>query len=418
MHRGEGRPALAAAWLLFILLTSLMLLRPVREALGLARGIENVRRLFLVTVLCTVPLVPLFGWLVARCPRRKLMGVSLRVCAGLLAAFFVGLTVLPEPARNLVAAVYYVFHSVFNLFVISLFWAFMADHFSLAESKRLFPAIALGGSVGAIAGSLVSWQLVRTLGVNTLFLLAAVLLEVAVFAASCFCHVREPTEEPSGNNRPIGGSWLEGFESLSRSSYLRGIGLYEVLIGVASTFLYFTSLKLVAAATDSTAQQTSLFAHINLWTQLATLAAQAFLAARVMRFAGVGAALALLPLLAIGGFTLLAVIPTLLVFTLVNALFRAVQQGVSGPAQQTLFTVLTREDKYKAKALLDTVGYRAGDALGAYAERLLGMLGPGLYPLAGAVLGLSGLWLVLCRFLGRRQAGLAIAPLDRSSSST
>jgi AAA family ATP:ADP antiporter len=319
---------------------------------------------------------------------------------------------LPEPARNLVAAVYYVFHSVFNLFVISLFWAFMADHFRLEESKRLFPAIALGGSVGALVGSLISWQLVRTLGVNSLFLLAAALLEVAVFAAGRFCQIREPAAAPPGNNRPIGGSWFEGFEALYRSSYLRGVGLYEVLVGVASTFLYFTGLKLVAATTDSTAQQTALFAQINLWTQLATLAAQAFLAARVMRFAGVGAALALLPFLAIGGFTLLAVVPTLLVFTLVNAGFRAVQQGVSGPAQQTLFTVLSREDKYKAKALLDTVGYRTGDALGAYAERLLGMLGPGLYPVAGAVLGLSGLWLALCRFLGRSQAQLARVPSD------
>jgi len=164
---------------------------------------------------------------------------------------------------------------------------------------------------------------------------------------------------------------------------------------------------LVAASTASTAGQTALFAHINLWTQVATLAAQALLATRIMRFAGVGCALAVLPMLAVSGFAVLALAPTLVAFTIVNSLFRAAQQGIAGPAQQTLFTVLRREDKYKAKSLLDTLGYRAGDALGAYLERVLALVGPGVFPLAASVLGLASVWLVLCAFLDRAQARLA-----------
>ncbi|HNU99910.1 MAG: MFS transporter [Verrucomicrobia bacterium] len=407
IRAGEGRAVLAAAVLFFVLLTSLMLLRPVREALGLARGVESVRQLFFVTVLSTLPLVPLFGWLVSRCSRRRLMRVSLHGCAGILVAFFIGLTLLPESPRLLVAAVYYIFHSVFNLFVISLFWAFMVDHFNLAQSKRLFPAIALGGSLGAIAGSLISWRLVAYFGVNGLFLLAAALLEAAVWLAEHFTRTHAASLPAPTDMTPIGGSWFAGINAVAQSAYLRGVGVWIVLSGTVSTFLYFTGLRLVGAASVSTAGQTAWFAYINLWTQLATLLAQGLLARRIMRVAGVGGALAVLPLLASGGFALLAAAPALAAFTIVNALFRAAQQGIAGPAEQTLFTVLPQQHKYKAKSFLDTCGYRAGDALGAYLDRFLAIAGFGLLPLAGAVLALSSLWVLLSTFLGRRQARFA-----------
>ena len=408
IRSGEGRAVLTAGLLFFLLLTCLMVLRPAREALGLARGVEGVRRLFLVTVVCTLPLVPLFGWLVSRCSRRRLVGLSLRLCALILLGFYGGLTWLPEGMRSLVAGSYYVFHSVFNLFVVSIFWAYMADYFDLKESVRLFPAITLGGSLGAILGSLISWQLAEYVGVSALFLLAAALLELAVWVAALFGRTRSVSKVSPLDNQPIGGSWVRGIGAIGHSTYLQGVGLFVVLIGVVTTFLYFTSLNLVAAASDSTVRQTALFANINLWTQLATLIAQGFIAARIMRGAGVVGALVVLPVLAIGGFAVLAVAPTLAVFTIVNALFRAAQQGIAGPAQQTLFTVLDRQDKYKAKSFLDTFGYRAGDAVGAYLERALSLLGFGIYPLAAVVLGVSGVWLVLCRFLGRAQVRLAM----------
>lgn len=403
IRANERRSVLTAGLLLFILLTGLMMLQPVREALGLTRGIENVRRLFLVTVASTLLLAPLFGWLVGRVPRRILLAVSFRLCAVILLGFFVGLTRPPEHIRSLVAAGYYVFHSVFNLLVISLFWAFMADHFSFAESKRLFPTIALGGSLGAILGSLISWQLVHHLGVHSLFLLAALLLELSVWAAGRFVRTRTPSQASRSDLRPIGGPSLAGITAVVRSSYLRGVGLFVVLLGLVSTFLYFSGLRVVAANSHSPVQQTALFAHINLWMQLATLAAQAFLASRIMRVAGVGCALAVLPVLAVSGFAVLAVAPTLAAFTVVNALFRAAQQGIAGPAQETLFTVLDRQDKYKAKSFLDTFGVRAGDASGAFLDRVLAVLGPSPLPLNMAVLGLAAIWLTVCGFLARAQ---------------
>jgi ATP/ADP translocase len=254
----ERRSVGAASLLLFLLLSGLMVLQPAREALGLMRGIEGVRRLFLVTVGSTLLLAPLFGWLAARVPRPRLLAVSFRLCA-------------------------------------------------------------------------------------------------------------------------------------------------LILLGVVSTFLYFSGLRVVAAHSDSPVQQTALFAHINLWMQLATLAAQAFLATRIMRVAGVGCALAVLPVLAVSGFAVLALAPTLAVFTLVNAVFRAAQQGIAGPAQETLFTVLDRQDKYKAKSFLDTFGVRAGDASGAFVDHGLAALGSSLWPLSVTVLGLSVIWLAVVRLLARAQ---------------
>jgi ATP:ADP antiporter, AAA family len=407
IHPEENRTLLAAGLLFFILLTSLMILRPVRDTLGMARGLETNRRLFLVTVAFTLLVTPLFGWLASRVSRRRLIATVFRGCAFLLLAFLAGITVMPEPIRGLACSGYYVFYSVFNLLVVSLFWTFMVDHFSLTESKRLFPVIALGGSLGAILGSLISWQLVRHFGIGSLFPPAALLLELAVWVSFWFAKIHSPLAHLRLNGPSIGGSWLAGVKAVMQSSYIRGIGGFVALTGLITTFLYFTGLRLVAAASSSPEQQTVLFAHINLWTQLATLMAQTLLAGPIMRVAGVGTALAVLPALGAFGAAMLALAPTLLVFTVVNAVFRAAQQGITGPAQETLFTVLERQEKYKAKSFLDTFGYRAVDASGAHLEGIVSALGPGLLPFATSVFGLAALWLALGVFLGRAQNRLA-----------
>ncbi len=409
---GEGREVLGAGLLFFVLLTVIMILRPLREALGLAQGIEKVRGLFLITLGSTLLLAPLFGWLVSRVRRDKLLTVSFRICAVILLGFCAGLTLFPASIRMHVASVYYVYHSVFNLFVVSLFWAFMADLFSLTESKRLFPAIAIGGTLGAIFGSLISWDLSDRLGVASLFIVAVALLEVAVWLAAMIAHRRSRCAADLPDRRPIGGHSLAGITAVARSPYILGIGMFIVIAGVVSTFLYFTGLRLVAAASNSLDHRTSLFANINIWRQVVTLLVQAFLAARIIRWAGVGVTLSMLPILAVGGTAGLMVWPTLNMFTLVNAFFRAAQQGIARPARETLFTVVEREEKYKAKSFLDTFGFRSGDACGAQIERSLANLGPGLIPMASAVFLLATIWISLAIALGRTQTRRANASGD------
>jgi ATP:ADP antiporter, AAA family len=400
----EGRAVLASGGLFFLVLAVVMILRPVREATGLESGIENLRLLFFATVGTMTLLVPAFGYLVSKVPRRIFLTVSYRFCAIILLGFYLGLTCGGEQVGRILGPVYYVFHSVFNLFLVSLFWAFMADLFGVAEAKRLFPAIAVGGTLGAIFGSIISWQLADRIGVASLFLIAIALIEGAVWMAAVVAKTRAGREGESIGDRPLGGRSLAGVIAPMRSPYMLGIGLFIVLSAVASTTLYFTELRIVEAAAESTEERTVLFANINLWTQLATLLAQAFIAGRVMRYLGVGVALGLLPLYSATALVILAANPTLATYTLINALYRAVQRGITRPARETLFTVLGREDKYKAKSLLDTLVCRIGDACGARIEPAVAALSSTAIMLSVAVVPVGLLWIVLSFRLGTVQA--------------
>jgi AAA family ATP:ADP antiporter len=411
---GEGRSVVASGLLFFLILTAIMALRPVREAMGLEHGLKQLRRLFFVTVAATLLLAPAFGYLVSRLPRRQFLAVSFRVCSLVLVGFFLMRVLLPQHIGGTSGAVYYVYHSVFNLFVVSVFWALMADLFSLAESKRLFPAIAVGGTLGAVAGPVISGRLAPRLGVASLFLVAAGLLEAAVWAAGWVARTRAARAPSAGDERRIGGRSWAGITRFLRSPYMWGIALFFLLTAVVSTFLYFTELGLVGEATESTRQRTALFANILALTQLATLVAQAFIAGRIMRFLGVGTALGLLPVVSAVGFGVLARKPTLALYTLVNAAAKAVQRGITRPARETLFTVVDREAKYKTKTFLDTFVFRTGDASGAQLEGPLAawgrdVLGHAVAGLARAVLPIAAVWAVLSLVLGAAQSRLAAA---------
>jgi AAA family ATP:ADP antiporter len=194
---------------------------------------------------------------------------------------------------------------------------------------------------------------------------------------------------------------------LLHSPYLVAIGLFLLMTAVVSTFLYFTELRIVKAAAESVRERTVVFAYINVWTQVATLVAQAFIAGRIMRLMGVGAALAILPVYAVGGFAILAVAPTLMTYTIVASLHKAIQRGITRPARETLFTVVSREDKYKAKSFIDTFGFRTGDAAGAQLEGFVRGFGHGVAGLALAMSAIAAFWSAVAFWLGRRQAELA-----------
>jgi AAA family ATP:ADP antiporter len=390
----------------FLVLAVVMALRPVREAMALSQGIDNVRLLFFGTVAITLLLVPAFGLLVARTQRRTFLSFSYRCCALVLLGFYVLVATIPE-WRGAVAAAYYVFHSVFNLFLVSLFWSFMADLFPISASKRLFPAIAVGGTLGAIAGATLSWAWAAWIGPASLFLVAAALLEAAVWAAKFVAHSRRDEGiEPAGDQR-IGGHSLRGITLLLRSPYLMTIGVFIVITAVASTFLYFTELRIVEATAESVRRRTTIFAYINVWTQIATLVAQAFVAGRIMKIVGVGSALAILPVYAVGGFAVLAAAPTLATYTVVASLHKAIQRGITRPARETLFTVVPREHKYKAKSFIDTFGFRTGDTVGAQLECFVRAIGPGLTAVASIMVTLTVVWSGIAFWLGRSQSRLA-----------
>ncbi|WP_416140385.1 NTP/NDP exchange transporter [Halomonas sp. HK25] len=423
----ERLPVLLAVLFFFCVLTALMVLRPAREALGLRGGIEAVRWLFMGTALVTLLVNPLFGLLVSRLPRMRFIAATYLFFAASLGAFYLLMTLAPGAVGVASGQVFYVWFSVFNLFVTMLFWALMADRFSLAQGKRFFGLIAVGGTCGAIFGPWLAGRLAEPLGTPALLLVAIGFLLLALAAAygvaRCQPHRHHDPDSaevqaPAVDERErIGGSAWAGLRALAQSRYLLGIAAYVVILAIMATFLYFTRLQMVAALGDDLDLRTAWFARIDLITQVATLVMQALVAGHLMKRLGVAFTLALLPMTTLLGFIGLAVVGSLAALIAFEASFRAVQRALMRPARETLYTVTSREEKYKAKAAIDTFVYRAGDVVGAQVEGALGRLGMGLAAVASVAVPLALAWAALALCLGRTQQRID-AEADATDSRT
>jgi ATP:ADP antiporter, AAA family len=414
VRRDEVGPILMAALYFFCILVALMILRPAREALGMQRGIETIRWLFMGTLVVTLFVNPVFGWLVSRFRKMTFIAATYLFFAANLLVFFGLLVFTPDAVGEVSGMVFYVWMSVFNLFVTMVFWALMADRFSYEQSKRLFGAIAVGGTVGAIVGSGQAWVLAERIGTPALLVIAAAFLTAAVFAAIAVNRMTaqwQPTEgetlADAVQDKIIGGSAWQGFSAVFRSPYLLGISAYVLILAVLVTFVYFTRLQMVAALGDDLDMRTGVFAQIDLITQVATLVLQAIVAGHMMKRLGVSVTLALTPIIVALGFIGLALVGSLAFLIFFDATFRATQRALMRPARETLFTVVDLESKYKAKAFTDTFVYRGGDVVGAQTAGILGRFGMGLVGLASVAVPLALVWAGLGIWLGRVQARIA-----------
>ena len=403
IRRDEARPVFAAGLFFFCVLSALMMLRPAREALGMQRGIEAIRWLFIGTVLVTLLVNPLFGWLVSRFRRIVFVNATYLFFAFGLVAFYLLLVLAPESAGQTSGQVFYVWFSVFNLFAVMLFWALMADRFTLEQAKRLFGAIAVGGTLGAIFGPWLASQLAKPLGTPALLVVAAGFLVLALGAAAWLARLRPEEGHAPTEESLIGGSAWEGLQAVVRSPYMLAICGYVLILAVMSTFLYFTRLQMVAALGTDIDMRTAMFARIDMITQVATLLLQAFVTGHLMKRIGVPVTLALLPLTTMLGFIGLAMVGSIAALIAFEATFKAVQRGIMRPSRETLFTIVPRADRYKSKAVIDTFVYRVGDVAGAQIEGLLKQLGLGLVALTGVAVPLAAAWMALGVWLGYAQ---------------
>jgi ATP:ADP antiporter, AAA family len=412
----EAGPLLASAFFFFCVLTALMVLRPAREALGMRGGLDAIRWLFIGTAVVTLMVNPVFGFLVSRFRRLYFIGATYLFFASSLLAFWWVLAFAPDATGEITGRVFYVWFSVFNLFSTMVFWALMADRFSLEQSKRLFGVIAVGGTLGAIAGPSLAASLAQPIGTANLLLVSVGFLLLAIGAAWAVAYLQPERQGERGDpNSPpavdegqvIGGSAWEGFRAVFASPYLLGISAFVLILAVMATFLYFTRLAMVAALGDDLDMRTTVFARIDLITQVTTLVLQLMVTGHLMKRLGVAVTLALLPITVLLGFVGLAIAGSLAALIVFEAAFRAVQRAIMRPARETLYTVVSREDKYKSKAFIDTFVYRAGDVAGAWTEGLLVRLGMGLAALATLVVPLAVVWAALGIWLGRTQARIA-----------
>ncbi len=432
MNGGRGRRALqglvnarpdeirALGWsfaYFFCLLAGYYVLRPLRDEMGIAGGVRNLQWLFSATFVVMLAAVPLFGAVVARLPRQRFVPLVYHFFAVNIALFWLLLSL--GIAKVEVARIFFVWISVFNLFAVSVFWSFMADLFSAEQGKRLFGFVAAGGSAGALVGPALTVGLAQPLGPVNLLLVAALLLEFAVICAhrleSAAAKTRTTEDSAqvqpaSTRNEALGGGWWAGIAMLLRSPYLAGIALWVSLLSLAGTFLYFQQANIVAAASDDSAVRTRIFASIDLAIGILTLAVQFLATGRLIKRFGVGRAAALLPLVFGIGFLALGAAPALLVVIGFQAVQRTANFALSNPAREVLFTVLAREEKYKAKNVIDVVVFRGADAVSGWLFSAVRGAGLELSSISFATIPLMGLWLALALELGRAQERRARQP--------
>jgi AAA family ATP:ADP antiporter len=428
--RGELQLGVLAALFYFCVLCGYFFLRPLRDAMGVQRGMDELRWLFVVTSFSSLVVVLLFGGVVSKVDRRKFIPVGylfvimcLLVFSGLLIADaragggLIGTDAETGVARA-VGYTFYTWLSVINLFVNSLFWAFMVDVFTVDQGKRMFPFIGIGGTLGAIAAG---WATNVISGLTDsvylpagLMLTGGALLGGAILLMLTLDRTATRSEHsvltasgsgatPGGSGAQIGGSFWDGATAVATSPYLLGIGAYIVLLAIANTMIYFTQANVILVNTDTFSQRVGSFAQFDMLAQIATLITQMFITTRLIRRLGVGWTLTILPLVTVAGFATLAFWPLYGVMAIFQALHRATRYAVSRPARETLFSVVPPAEKYKAKPVVDVFLYRGGDVTGAGISGAFEALGLTLGWVAAATVPLGALWGVLSLALGRAQ---------------
>jgi AAA family ATP:ADP antiporter len=395
----------------FLILSSYYVIRPIRDDFGAAGGIENLPWLFTGTLVAMLVANTLFAALVARFSRRRFIPIAYRFLIANLLIFFVLLILIPKQNQVWVGRAFFVWTSVFNLFVLSVFWAFMVDVFSSEQGKRLFGFISVGGTLGAIVGAAITATLVQKIGTLTLLLISALLVELSAQCVRLFPTKFSETVAASpatnGTEAPIGGGIWAGVLHNLRSPYLLGICAYMLLYSITSTLLYFQQVGIAAGAFADRGARTAFFAQIDLVVNILTILVQIFLTGKLLKWLGVGVTLAILPALSVLGFASMGVKPTLVLLVVFLTLRRAANFAIARPARETLFTVVSREDKYKAKNFIDTFVYRTGDQIGAWTSPVLGKLGLGLSGVSLVAAPLAALWLLFSLWLGKRQLQLS-----------
>jgi len=411
LQPGEAPALLASFATLLCTFSSYTILRPVRDALGVTSGLEKIPYLFWGVFVVMLLLQPVYGWLTSRYPRRVFLPWVYGFFAFNLLGFFVWFRLQAD--HTWIARTYFVWVSVFNLFVVAAFWSLMADVFTREQAGRVFGFIWAGASTGGLIGPLVAHELAVPLGAINLLPISAGLLLLALVFMSRLIRQRPlqagatataASAAPVRTDGALGGGSFAAFTLVMRSPYLLGIAVFVLLMTWVSTFLYLEQQAFVAKVFTSADQRTRFFAGIDFWVQAASLVGQLLLFGRLFKWVGLRPMLAAVPLIMTAGYAILALAPRFMVVVLVYAVRRVGDYALTRPCRDALFTVVSREEKYKAKSLIDTFVYRGGDATsGSFYQALTGSLGAGPSAVGWVGAAISALWTVLALGLGRAQ---------------
>jgi AAA family ATP:ADP antiporter len=416
VERHEIAAVTTAFLLFFCVMSGFFSIRPVRDTVGSMMGRERLADLWVVVWIVSMAVIPLYGGLVSRFRRSVFLPwIYAFVVASLI---FVGLSLRDGQPSVLVGQFFWVFASILNLFIISVFWSFLLELFRSDQTKRLFGIIAAGGTAGALAGPLFTDFTVEMTGNSGVLFIAAGLFTVAIICQRVLLTIWRGSDNPAAlapgapidiREKAIGGNPFAGVWIVARSPYLLGIAMFVVLLATASTFLYFEQLRLMEIAYPEPADRTRVFARLDWIVQSLTIVSQIFLTGRIASRLGLIVLLSMVPMAMIVGFGALAIWNTFPVLAVVFVVRRFGEYSFVRPGREMLFGPLDRETKYKAKNLIDVPVYRGADALAAQIEQ--GVEGAGFGPQTIAVMGVGTaiLWAINGWWVGRRHDTAAAA---------
>jgi len=398
----------------FSLMCSYFIIKPVRDEMGIAGGVQNLQYLYTGTFFVMLLIVPAFGWLTSRFPREKFLPYVYLFFISNIIFFYVLFS--SDISDKYIARAFFIWVSVYNLFVISVFWSFLSDIFTNSQAGRLFAIIASGGTAGGIFGPLLTTFLVPLTGTYNLLAVSAIFLVIALFSMNRLYawHRRTASTEPLAENLKSGpftylrGGILSGIRLVAASPYLLGICLMILLYTTLSTFLYFQQLTIIENTFDDPVKRTALFGTMEFLTNTLTLIGQLLVTRTIIRKFGAPVTLALVPFILCFGFLALWYAPVAAVIVAVQVLRRAGNYSITRPVREMLYVVLSKEEQYKAKNFIDTAVYRGGDMASAWIYTGLGTgLGLGLSAIALIAVPVSGIWAMIAYRLGGAQEKLA-----------
>ncbi|MCI0436354.1 MAG: MFS transporter [Gemmatimonadetes bacterium] len=402
----EFPAAVTAFCLFFFVLGGYFAVRPVRETVGTILGRDRVADLYMVTWVTSIAIVPAYGALCARFRRSVFLPWIYGFVAIALAT--VGAVMMANQDSIAIGQFFYVMISVLNLFVVSVFWSFLLELFNPAQTKRLFPAIAAGGTAGALIGPALTAWLVGMIGNPGILFFGGGMFVMAIVCQRLLLRMWKQGRSGVAStgqlaDRPMGGNVLAGFTLILKSPYLLGIALFVVLLASANTLLYFEQLNLVTITFEDTETRTRVFSLLDTTVQSLTIISQLIITGRVAKKWGVVPLVTIVPLVMIAGFLALASFYTFAVLAVVMVARRAGEYAFVRPGREMLFGGLDAETKYKAKSTIDVPVYRGGDAISAQVDTAL--QGGGMTPQTVALLGagLCAAWAFNGLLIGRHR---------------
>lgn len=388
----------------YLLLCAYYIIRPIRDEMVIANGVANIQWLMLLTMLVLILITPVFGWLTTRFRTRQFLSYCTLFFAANLVIFFFLFDVAERSTS--VTRAFYIWVNVFNMFIVSLFWSFMNDVFSRRQAGRLFAFIAAGGTAGALTGPIITANLVESIGLSYLLLISATVLSCTAACIAWLSRWNNEDYDPQSSaghrvkNKALRGSIWGGFSLIVKSPYLLGICAFIILYAASITFVQIRQAELIAAEYSDPTARTKLFSQIDFAVNALALLFQLFLTSQIIRWIGYRASLLLVPLGITVGFGLMAVSPILAVMIGVEVFRRAGDYAIMKPTREMLFSVVSREEKYKAKNVIDTAILRTGNTTSALAYTALRSAGVAGTGIAGISLALGAAWCAVTWWLG------------------